>query len=36
MLEGMFSGFGLTYMLINYMQTDKATEPAGGEMQMMK
>jgi hypothetical protein len=27
MLEGMFSGFGMTYLLINYMQTDRATEP---------
>ena len=30
MLEGIISGFGLSYLLGNYMVTDKANEPAGG------
>lgn len=27
MLEGVFSGFGITYLLINFFQTDRATDP---------
>jgi hypothetical protein len=30
MLEGVFSGFGLTYLLCNYMVTEKASMPVGG------
>jgi hypothetical protein len=25
-LEGVFSGFTMTYLLLNYVETDKATE----------
>lgn len=32
MLEGVFSGFGLTYLLVNFMHTDKATVSQGGEI----
>lgn len=30
MLEGIFSGFGLSYLLTNYMSTEKANVPMGG------
>jgi hypothetical protein len=30
MLEGIFSGFGLSYLLCNYMVTEKANVPMGG------
>jgi hypothetical protein len=26
-IEGVFSGFSITYVLLNYVETDKATEP---------
>jgi hypothetical protein len=29
MLEGLFSGFGLSYLLVNYIKTDQATDPVG-------
>ncbi len=29
-LEGVFSGFGLSYILVNYIHTDSATLPQGG------
>jgi hypothetical protein len=32
MLEGLFSGFGLTYLLANYIRTDNATIPQGGDL----
>jgi hypothetical protein len=32
LLEGMFSGFGISYLLVNYMHTDYATEPNGGRI----
>lgn len=32
MVEGVFSGFGLTYLLSNYMNTNPATMPQGGEI----
>jgi EamA domain-containing membrane protein RarD len=36
LLEGIFSGFGVSYLLVNYLQTDRATEPQGGDIQVMK
>lgn len=30
MLEGIFSGLGLSYLLTNYMSTEKANVPVGG------
>jgi hypothetical protein len=30
MLEGVFSGLGLSYILVNYITTDSATIPQGG------
>jgi len=33
-IEGVMSGFGITYMLINYMNTDSATRPTGGNIPM--
>jgi uncharacterized membrane protein YhaH (DUF805 family) len=30
MLEGVFSGLGLSYILVNYIKTDSATIPQGG------
>jgi len=30
MLEGFFSGFGLSYLLCNYMVTDTPSDPVGG------
>jgi hypothetical protein len=32
MLEGVFSGFGLSYLLVNYMHTEKASIPQGGKI----
>jgi EamA domain-containing membrane protein RarD len=32
MMEGALSGFGVSYMLVNYMSTDKATTPSGGDI----
>jgi hypothetical protein len=32
MMEGVLSGFGVSYMLVNYMNTDTATTPTGGEI----
>lgn len=32
MVEGALSGFGVSYLLVNYMTTDKATTPSGGEI----
>ena len=32
MMEGVLSGFGVSYMLVNYMNTDKATTPSGGDI----
>lgn len=29
-LEGIFSGFGLTYLLVNWIDTDHVAEPVGG------
>jgi hypothetical protein len=34
MLEGIISGFGLSYLLGNYMVTEKANVPAGGMIPM--
>jgi hypothetical protein len=34
MLEGIFSGFGLSYLLCNYMVTEKANMPLGGMIPM--
>lgn len=31
-VEGVFSGFGISYMLVNYMNTDNASVPTGGEV----
>jgi hypothetical protein len=30
--EGIFSGFGLTYLLVNYFDTDRVSDPQGGEI----
>ena len=32
MLEGVISGFGSTYMLINFMNTNEASAPTGGKI----
>jgi hypothetical protein len=32
-LEGIFSGFGLTYLLVNWIETDNVAEPVGGSPQ---
>ena len=32
MCEGVFSGFGLSYLLVNYISTDDATTPHGGSI----
>jgi hypothetical protein len=32
LLEGMFSGFGLSYLLVNYMRTDEVAKPQGGDI----
>jgi hypothetical protein len=29
-LEGIFSGFGLTYLMVNWVETDHVAEPVGG------
>lgn len=34
MLEGVFSGLGLSYILVNYINTDSATLPQGGRIPM--
>ena len=32
-LEGIFSGFGLTYLIINYLDTDNVADPVGRSVQ---
>jgi hypothetical protein len=32
MLEGLISGFGLTYMLMNFMYTNEVSAPTGGKI----